>query len=154
MKTRILFGALAVATAAITSCGSALAQDDLVLKAADVHPAGYPTVVAIENLGKKLEGHQRPDQRADVSVDAARRREGDDRAGPGRRDPVLRASLGALGPVVDELNVFNMPFVFRDNAHMQQGDRRPDRRGAAGQDHATAARLVALGWMDGGARSL
>jgi TRAP-type C4-dicarboxylate transport system substrate-binding protein len=26
-----------------------------VLKAADVHPAGYPTVVAVENMGKKLE---------------------------------------------------------------------------------------------------
>ncbi|MEO8136642.1 MAG: TRAP transporter substrate-binding protein, partial [Betaproteobacteria bacterium] len=28
------------------------AQD---LKAADIHPEGYPTVVAIQNLGKKLE---------------------------------------------------------------------------------------------------
>ena len=25
------------------------------MKAADVHPAGYPTVVAVENMGKKLE---------------------------------------------------------------------------------------------------
>ena len=25
------------------------------LKAADVHPAGYPTVVAVESMGKKIE---------------------------------------------------------------------------------------------------
>ena len=25
-----------------------------------------------------------------------------------------------MGPVVDELNVFNMPFVFRDDAHMRK----------------------------------
>src|SRR5882762_6084733 len=30
------------------------AQAKLALKASDVHPAGYPTVVATENMGKKL----------------------------------------------------------------------------------------------------
>ena len=43
-----------VAAAAFAS-SAALAQQKLVLKASDVHPAGYPTVVAVENLGKKLE---------------------------------------------------------------------------------------------------
>ena len=32
-----------------------MAQQKLVLKASDVHPAGYPTVAAVESLGKKLE---------------------------------------------------------------------------------------------------
>ena len=41
--------------AAIACFGSAAtAQDKIVMKAADVHPAGYPNVVAIENMGKKL----------------------------------------------------------------------------------------------------
>ena len=31
------------------------ASAQTVLKASDVHPAGYPNVVAVENLGKKLE---------------------------------------------------------------------------------------------------
>ena len=57
---------------------AALAQQKLVLKASDVHPAGYPTVVAVENIGKKLDaGDQRPAQRADVRrrcSSAARRR--------------------------------------------------------------------------------
>src|ERR1700733_9472369 len=33
----------------------AVAQQKLALKASDVHPAGYPTVAAVESLGKKLE---------------------------------------------------------------------------------------------------
>ena len=35
--------------------GPAMAQQKLALKASDVHPAGYPTVAAVESLGKKLE---------------------------------------------------------------------------------------------------
>ena len=33
---------------------TALAEDKLVLKASDVHPQGYPTVQAVEDMGKKL----------------------------------------------------------------------------------------------------
>ena len=43
---------LLAAAAALSINVSALAQT---LKAADVHPAGYPTVVAVENMGKRLE---------------------------------------------------------------------------------------------------
>ena len=95
MKTRISHvHALAFATVAITSGGSALAQEKLVLKASDVHAAGYPTVVAVEDHRQEArEGHQRPHHRADVSVDAARRREGSRRAGAGRRHR-LCARLG------------------------------------------------------------
>ena len=31
-----------------------------------------------------------------------------------------RVRVGALGPVVDDLNVFNLPFLFRNTAHMQK----------------------------------
>jgi TRAP-type C4-dicarboxylate transport system substrate-binding protein len=34
---------------------AAPAQDKMVIKASDVHPPGYPNVVAMENMGKKLE---------------------------------------------------------------------------------------------------
>ena len=46
--------AACLATAALASPLTTLAQDKMVMKAADVHPAGYPNVVAIENMGKKL----------------------------------------------------------------------------------------------------
>ncbi len=33
---------------------------------------------------------------------------------------LARVSVGALGPVVDDLNVFNLPYVFRNTAHMEK----------------------------------
>jgi tripartite ATP-independent transporter DctP family solute receptor len=67
---------------------------------------------------------------------------------------IARISLGVIGPVVPEVNVFNMPFVFRDEAHMRRvidGD-----IGAEMLDKISnsPAKLVALGWMDGGSRSI
>ena len=50
---RHLLATAASAVLALSVSAPALAQT--VLKASDVHPAGYPNVVAIENLGKKLE---------------------------------------------------------------------------------------------------
>src|SRR5436190_13187680 len=66
----------------------------------------------------------------------------------------VRVSVGTLGPVVDDLNVLNLPFLFRDTAHMQKVI-----DGAIGSellDKVTAnekAGLVGLCWMDAGARS-
>jgi tripartite ATP-independent transporter DctP family solute receptor len=68
---------------------------------------------------------------------------------------LLRVSAGAVGPVVDEINVVNMPFLFRNTAHAEK-----IMDGPIGQellDKITAnanAGLVALCWMDSGARSL
>jgi TRAP-type C4-dicarboxylate transport system substrate-binding protein len=50
---RQLLSSTAAAVLALSFVAPASAQT--VLKASDVHPAGYPNVVAIENLGKKLE---------------------------------------------------------------------------------------------------
>jgi tripartite ATP-independent transporter DctP family solute receptor len=68
---------------------------------------------------------------------------------------IARISVGAMGPVVDELNVFNLPFVFRDEKHM-----RAVIDGPIGQEMldkitaSPASRLVVLGWMDGGTRNV
>src|SRR5205807_6075835 len=51
MRSTMLALTLA-ATAAFAT--EALAQQKIVLKASDVHPAGYPTVVAVEHFGDKL----------------------------------------------------------------------------------------------------
>jgi tripartite ATP-independent transporter DctP family solute receptor len=68
---------------------------------------------------------------------------------------LARVSVGTVGPVVAELNVFNLPFLFRNTAHMQKVI-----DGAIGQEllekvtgNANAG-LVGLCWMDAGARSL
>ena len=65
-----------------------------------------------------------------------------------------RVSVGAMGPIVDDINVINMPFLFKNTAH---ANKMMD--GPIGQellDKITAspnANLVALCWMDAGARS-
>src|SRR5258708_24228018 len=115
-----LAGALAVIV--LVCLGSAAnAQQKLLLKASDVHPAGYPTVVAVENLGKKLE--KATNGRLSVQMFAAMQLGGEkeaiEQAQVGAIQ-IARVSVGALGPVIDDLNVFNLPFLFRNTAHMQK----------------------------------
>jgi tripartite ATP-independent transporter DctP family solute receptor len=67
---------------------------------------------------------------------------------------IARISTGPMGPVVDELNVFNMPFVFRDEAHMRKVIDGPIGKELLDKLTASPARLVALGWMDAGTRNV
>ena len=145
-------GALALMAAARRH---AYAQDKKVLKASDVHPEGYPTVQAVVNMGKKLE--QATNGRLSIQVYASMQLGGEkeviEQAQVGAIQ-FARVSVGTLGPVVDDLNVLNLPFVFRDVAHMRKVV-----DGAIGQqllDKVSAnpnAKLVGLCWMDAGARS-
>jgi tripartite ATP-independent transporter DctP family solute receptor len=59
-----------------------------------------------------------------------------------------------MGPVVDELNVFNMPFVFRDEAHMRKVIDGPIGVDLLNKVSNSSARLIALGWMDAGTRNV
>jgi tripartite ATP-independent transporter DctP family solute receptor len=68
---------------------------------------------------------------------------------------IARISVGAMGPVVDDVNVFNLPFIFRDEAHMRKVIDGPIGQGLL--DKITASpqsRLVVLGWMDAGTRNV
>src|ERR1700719_2645164 len=159
MRTQAAVGGFvwALAFIALTGLGGgAVAQQKLALKASDVHPAGYPTVVAVENLGKKLE--KATNGRLSVQMFAAMQLGGEkeaiEQAQVGAIQ-IARVSVGALGPVIDDLNVFNLPFLFRNTAHMQKVI-----DGPIGQellDKVTSnqkAGLVAICWMDAGARSV
>ena len=124
---------LGLSAAAVTGLGlpSAVAQAKMVLKATDVHPLGYPTVEAVERMGKKLEAatggrHLDPD----VSLDAARRRKGDDRAGPARR-PADRAHLGRPdGPARARVQRLQSAVRLPRRRPYGEGHRRRDRRRA------------------------
>jgi tripartite ATP-independent transporter DctP family solute receptor len=153
LTTLVAAGALA---AAVFASGSAGAQQKMVLKASDVHPAGYPTVVAVENLGKKLSAAS--NGRYSVQMYPAMQLGGEKEAIEQAQVGAIqlgRVSVGALGPVVGDLNVFNLPFLFRNTAHMQHVI-----DGPIGQElldkvtNDPKAGLVALCWMDAGARSL
>ena len=110
---------LAACAALTVLSGPALAQN-IVMKAADVHPAGYPNVVAIENMGKKLAGatHGRISLQMFPGSVLGGEKEMIEQTQVGAIQ-ILRTSLGPVGPVVPEVNVFNMPFVFRNEAHMR-----------------------------------
>jgi len=132
-----------------------LAVQAQTLKASDTHPAGYPTVVAVEMMGKKLETATNGRIKIQMFPGAVLGQEKEvvEQTQLGAIQ-IARISLGVVGPVVPEVDVFNMPFVFRDIPHMRKVI-----DGAVGDEllakvSASPARLVALGWMDGGSRSL
>lgn len=132
---------------------STLAQT--VLKAADVHPPGYPTVVATESMGKKLEAATNGKYKMQMFPGSVL---GDEKTMIEQTQigaiQILRTSLGPVGAVVPDVNVFNMPFVFRNEAHMRAVIDGPIGQEILDKISASAARLVALAWMDGGSRSI
>ncbi len=157
MTTRraLVAAALSLGAAAGLVPLQAAAQDKLVFKAADVHPAGYPNVVAIENMGKKLEAATKGRIRFQMFPGSVLGGEKEmiEQTQVGAIQ-ILRTSLGPIGPVVPEVNVFNMPFVFRNEAHMRAVIDGPIGQEMLDKITASPAKLVGLGWMDGGSRSL
>ena len=145
----------AVAAALVSAASPALAQQKMVIKAADVHPLGYPTVEAVVRMGKKLEAATsgRLTVQMYPQMQLGGEKEMIEQAQVGALQ-IARVSVGALGPVVDELNVFNLPFIFRDEAHMRKVIDGPIGEELLQKVTSSPARLVALGWMDAGTRNV
>jgi len=144
--------------AVIAACCAALpaqSQQKQVWKAADVHPLGYPTIEAIISMGRKLE--KETNGRISIqmyhSMQLGGEKEMIEQAQVGALQ-IARVSVGALGPVVDELNVFNLPFMFRSEDHMRKVIDGPIGDELLAKVSASSARLIALGWMDGGTRNV
>ncbi len=147
---------LIAATIAALALGASLqASAQTILKAADVHPAGYPNVVAMENLGKKLEAATNGRYKLQMFPGGVLGSEKEmiEQAQVGALQ-IARISLGPMGPIVPDVNVFNMPFVFRDEAHMRAVIDGPIGKELLDKITASTAKLVALGWMDSGSRSM
>ncbi|HXM82272.1 MAG TPA: TRAP transporter substrate-binding protein [Burkholderiales bacterium] len=153
-RRRILGAALAAACfSALPSAG--IAQQKMVWKASDVHPLGYPTVEAIVRMGKKLEAQTngRISIQMYPSMQLGGEKEMIEQAQVGALQ-IARISVGAMGPVVDEVNVFNLPFVFRDEQHMRKVIDGPIGQDLLERMSAGVSRLIALGWMDAGTRNV
>jgi len=151
---RYFIGA-ALASSLLALAAVAAAQDKMVIKASDVHPPGYPNIVAMENMGKKLEKETngRITMQMYHSMQLGGEKEMIEQAQVGALQ-IARVSVGALGPIVDDLNVFNMPFIFRDEAHMRKVIDGPIGDELLAKVTASPARLVGLGWMDAGTRNV
>src|SRR5256714_10877787 len=132
------------------------AQQKMVIKASDVHPLGYPTVEAVTRMGTKLDKatNGRLTLQMYPQMQLGGEKEMIEQAQVGALQ-IARISVGALGPVIDELNVFNMPFIFRDEQHMRKVIDGPVGADLLEKISANpATRLIALGWMDAGTRNV
>jgi len=153
-RRRILGAAFAAACFAVLPV-TGVAQQKMVWKASDVHPLGYPTVEAIQRMGRKLESATLG--RISIQMYPAMQLGGEkemiEQAQIGALQ-IARISVGAMGPVVDDLNVFNLPFVFRDETHMRHVIDGPIGQELLERMSAGASQLIALGWMDAGTRNV
>lgn len=126
----------------------------ITLQVADTQPKGYPAITAIEHMGEKLNTATNGD--ITMKVFAGGVLGGEKEAIEQAQINAIqltRVSLGVVGSVVPDVNVFNMPFVFRDSAHMRKVI-----DGEIGQeilDKITNSEfeLVGLAWMDAGSRN-
>jgi tripartite ATP-independent transporter DctP family solute receptor len=151
---KLCASSLAIGAASVP--GASSAQEKMVWKASDVHPLGYPTVEAIQRMGKKLE--TATNGRISIQMYPLMQLGGEkemiEQAQVGALQ-IARISVGAMGPVVDDLNVFNLPFIFRDEQHMRKVI-----DGPIGQElldrvsNSPQSRLIVLGWMDAGTRNV
>jgi tripartite ATP-independent transporter DctP family solute receptor len=148
------------AAAAVTlgglGAGTAIAQAKVILRATDVHPLGYPTVEAVVRMGKRLEEATKGRITLQMfpSMQLGGEKEMIEQAQVGALQ-IARISLGPMGPLVPELNAFNLPFVFRDVEHMTKVVSGPigDEMLKKLSDHPNA-NLIGLCWMNGGVRNV
>ena len=121
-------------------------------RSADVHPADYPTVVAVNYMGKLLQ--ERTKGRLGVHVypsgTLGTEKDNVEQLRIGALD-MMRINAGPLNSVVPETTVTVLPFVFRSTEHMRKVLDGPigDEILAAMEPHG----LVGLAFYDSGARS-
>jgi len=156
MKRREFARMATLGVAAASIGAGASAQARMVLKATDVHPTGYPTVAAVEAMGKKMEAATggRISIQMFPSMQLGGEKEMIEQAQIGALQ-IARISVGPMGPLVPEMNVFNLPFMFRDAAHMEKVIDGPigDELLKKLSDHPTA-NLIGLCWMNSGTRNV
>lgn len=148
-------GAVALGVSWSGLATKAFAQSKMVFKCSDVHPAGYPTVVAVENMGKRLEAatNGRLSIQEYPSMQLGGEKEAIEQCQVGAI-AMARVSCGALGPVVDNLNVFNLPFLFKNMAQFQHTIDGPI-GGRMLEDVSSSSKgIIGLCFMDAGSRSM
>ena len=153
MKMKKLLLALSLASTALFASTAAEAK---VLKVAEVQPAGYPTVVALEHMGEKLK--QATDGRLEMRVYAGGTL-GDEeqtlqQVQLGAVD-MIRVSLAPVSTIAPETGVLTLPYVFRDEAHMHHVlDGAPGKAIVSKFEQNPRSRMVFLGWTDAGVRNM
>lgn len=141
--------AAVVAAGAFGVSGAAQALE---IKSSDVHGPDYPTVAAIQYMGELLSDWT--DGRITMNIFHSMQLGGEKEALEQVQVGALemtRVSVGVVGPIVDEFNAFNLPYLFESIEHMHNVV-----DGEIGQEllnRLEQGGLIGLGYMDAGARS-
>ncbi|TCV98890.1 TRAP transporter substrate-binding protein [Biostraticola tofi] len=126
------------------------------IKAADVHPEGYPNVVAVQHMGEKLKAatNGRLEIKTFPGGVLGDEKQTIEQAQLGAID-IIRVSMAPVAAILPAVDVFTLPYIFRDEEHMHKV-----LDGKIGQEIGNEisenkrSRLIFLGWMDGGTRNL
>ena len=132
---------------------SAVAQETVNLRAADIHDTDYPTVRGVRSMAEQLA--KESDGRINLKIYSGGQL-GDEKDALeitifGGID-ISRTSLAPLNSIVPETGVFSLPFLFRSTEHMRNVLDGPigDEILASLEPHG----LVGLAFYDAGARSM
>src|SRR5688572_16956628 len=122
------------------------------LRSAEVHPADYPTTLAVQHMGKLVSERTKGRLGVKVYPNGALGTEKDniEQLRLGALD-MMRINVGPLNAVVPETQVTVLPFVFRSTEHM-----RKVLDGPIGDEILASMEsqgLVGLAFYDSGARS-
>jgi tripartite ATP-independent transporter DctP family solute receptor len=140
-----LLGSVALAGAASAAC-------ETTLRSSDTHPEGYPTVVAVQEMGKLLE--ERTNGRLCIEVFASAQLGEEKDTIEQTQFGVIdmnRVSLGPFNNIIEETQIPSLPYIFRSVDHMHKV-----MDGPVGQqilDAFSDHDLVGLAFFDGGSRS-
>jgi tripartite ATP-independent transporter DctP family solute receptor len=145
--------ALSLFSATLFISPSSLAQT---IKAADVHPQGYPNVVAVQHMGEKLE--KATDGRLEIKTFPGGvlgdEKQMIEQAQIGAID-LIRVSMAPVAAILPEIEVFTLPYIFRDEDHMHKVlDSQVGQEIGNNITNDPKSRLVFLGWMDSGTRNM
>ena len=138
-----------LATAALALPAAAC---EITLRSSDTHPAGYPTVAAVEYMGELL--RERSGGRICIEVyPSAQLGEERDTIEQTRFGVIdlNRVSMGPFNNLIEETKVVSLPFIFRGTDHMHRVMDGPigDEILAAFEPHG----FIGLAYFDGGSRS-
>ena len=140
------------ALAAVGAFGLGSAAQALEIKSSDVHGPDYPTVAAIQYMGDLLNDwtNGRITMQIFHSMQLGGEKEALEQVQVGALE-MTRVSVGVVGPIVDEFNAMNLPYLFESVEHMHDVV-----DGEIGQELLNRLEdggLIGLGYMDAGARS-
>jgi tripartite ATP-independent transporter DctP family solute receptor len=131
----------------------ASAQAEIVLRSADIHPDGYPTVEAVRFMGELVK--QRTDGRIEVQIFPSGQLGGEKDTIEQTRFGVIdmnRINFAPFNNLIPETQILSLPFLFRSEDHMHKV-----MDGEIGEEIAAAFEphdLVLLAFYDSGARSI